>query len=96
MLHLVKTFHFNGSVFDLYRCDEVGDELPLHSHNFNHLTVVVGAGEIEVFTEQGVVTKGQVGDAPFEYKAGRQHGIRALTDGVMFMNISPSHISVSS
>lgn len=85
---IVCTFTFNGVVCVEYLCEKAGDELPLHNHTFNHLTKVT-SGEIEVFTDDGVTLQGKAGDEPFEYSAGRMHGIRGLTDGAMFLNISP-------
>ena len=85
---LIRTFTFNGVVCAEYLCEKAGDELPLHSHTFNHLTKVTN-GEVEVFDDSGKTMRGAARDAPFEYVAGRKHGIRAVTDGAMFFNISP-------
>lgn len=85
---VINQFKFNGCIFVEYLCRSAGDELPLHSHSFNHLTKVTN-GAIEVFTDDGVSLSGKAGDEPFEYTAGRMHGIRSLTDGAMFLNISP-------
>lgn len=82
------SFAFNNSFFVEYRADAVGDELPLHRHTFNHLLKVT-AGEVECFTDDGVVVKCVAGDEPIEFTAGRLHGARALTAGAMFLNIYP-------
>lgn len=87
-LRVVCTFTFNSVNCVEYKCDKAGDELPLHSHTFNHLTKVTN-GEVEAFTEDGKSIRSTCGDPPLEYVAGRKHGIRALTDGAMFLNISP-------
>ncbi len=79
---------FNGLIGQDYTCERAGDELPLHDHNFNHITLCL-AGEIEVFTADGKSITAKPGEAPIEYVAGQRHGIRALTDGARFLNISP-------
>lgn len=91
MLKMVDTFVFNGVSCMEYLCEEAGDELPLHSHAFNHLTKVTN-GKILVFTDDGVELECVAGDPPTEYVAGRKHGIRGLTPGAMFMNIAPSSV----
>jgi hypothetical protein len=88
MLKKICQFTFNGIMCVEYLCEEIGDELPLHSHTFNHLTKVT-KGSVEAFTGDGVVIRSEVGEEPIEYTAGRKHGIRGLTPGAMFMNISP-------
>jgi quercetin dioxygenase-like cupin family protein len=88
-LRVLRSFEFDRVAFVEYLCEEVGDELPLHSHTFNHLTLAV-RGRIRVFTDdnsEGLVLR--IGDAPAEYVAGRLHGIRALDAGAVFLNISP-------
>lgn len=87
-LRLVCTFTFNGVQCVEYLCEKAGDELPLHSHTFNHLTKVTN-GEIEAFTNDGQSIRSKAGETPLEYTAGTRHGIRGLTDGAMFLNISP-------
>lgn len=88
MLKVVCEFTFNGVRCVEYLCEDIGDVLPMHSHTFNHLTKVT-KGTIEAFTDDGVVIQSEVGEDPLEYVAGRKHGIRGLTAGAMFMNISP-------
>ncbi len=81
-------FTFNGVILQEYLCERVGDELPLHSHTFNHLTLCLD-GEIECFSGDGKSLRASPGDPPVEYVAGRKHGIRGLTDGARFLNVSP-------
>lgn len=88
VLRIVRNFDFHKVTGTLYMCEHVGDELPLHDHSFNHITIAT-IGEIECFTDDGVVVRCKPGDAPVEYIAGRKHGIRGVTDGAMFLNISP-------
>ena len=88
MLTAAFPFTINGARGTMYRCEEPGDGIPLHSHLFNHITIAT-AGEIEVFTDDGVSLTLKPGDPPVEYKPGRRHGIRAKTAGAMFMNIGP-------
>lgn len=87
-LRIINSGAFHSNVEVLYGCDHAGDELPLHSHLFNHTTRCL-AGEIEIFDETGPRLVLRPDDAAVEYIAGRQHGIRALTDGARFLNVSP-------
>jgi hypothetical protein len=88
MLRLTQSFSFNGVAFQVYLCEKAGDILPVHDHEFNHLTRCE-AGEIEAFDEGGPIKRATLEDPPFEFKAKRRHGIRALTDGARFVNIFP-------
>lgn len=83
-----QPFTFNGVVCQPYLCERVGDELPLHGHTFNHLTLCL-EGVIECFTADGTALQITPNDPPVEYVAGRRHGIRGLSDGARFLNISP-------
>ena len=83
-----RSFTFNGVICQEYLCEVVGDELPLHSHTFNHLTLCL-EGVIECFTSDGKSLTVTPTDPPAEYVAGRKHGIRGLSDGARFLNISP-------
>lgn len=87
-LKLLQTFRFNDVVCVQYLCEDIGDELPLHSHVFNHITIAE-IGEIECFTDDGKAVRCKAGDPPVEYVAGRVHGIRGVTAGAVFLNISP-------
>ena len=88
-LKLLQTFRFGDVICTQYLCEDIGDELPLHSHTFNHITIAE-VGEIECFTNDGRVVRRKAGDKPVEYVRGRQHGIRGVTPGAMFLNISPA------
>jgi len=83
-----KPFTFNGVVCVEYLCEEAGDELPLHSHRFNHITLCLN-GVITAFTGDGKSITATPGDPPIEYVAGRKHGIRGESAGARFLNISP-------
>lgn len=87
-LKVLNTFSFDNLYFAEYECDEVGDNIPLHDHPFSHLTKCTH-GEIEVFTQDGRTLILKVGDKPAEYRPGTRHGIRGLTVGARFINISP-------
>jgi quercetin dioxygenase-like cupin family protein len=83
-----KPWTFNGLIGQDYTCEKAGDELPLHSHQFNHITLCL-EGVVECFTSDGNSIPCAPGDPPVEYVAGRRHGIRGLSDGARFLNISP-------
>lgn len=85
---MARTFAFNGVQCVEYVADKAGDELPLHSHTFNHLTLCT-EGVVECFTADGASVTCTPTDPPVEYIAGRKHGIRGLSDGARFLNISP-------
>ncbi len=91
MLRLIRSFNFNDVAFQVYLCEKAGDVLPVHDHEFNHLTRCE-VGEIEAFDEAGPIRSATPTDAPFEFHARRRHGIRALTAGARFVNIFPLHI----
>lgn len=88
LILVVPASLFHQNYHALYKCEKAGDELPLHSHMFNHTTWAMN-GDVEIFDETGPLFVLRPGDGPVEYIAGRQHGIRGLTDGAMFLNISP-------
>ena len=88
MLRLTNSFSFNGVAFNVYLLEKAGDVLPVHEHEFNHLTRCE-AGEIEAFDDNGPIKTATPVDAPFEFRAKRRHGVRALTDGARFVNIFP-------
>lgn len=87
MLRADRSFDFNGVAFMIYEGD-AGDMLPIHSHDFNHLTRCE-AGRIETIDDSGPVKQAGPGEAPFEYRAGRRHGVRCLENGTRFVNIFP-------
>jgi hypothetical protein len=88
-LRLVQSFRFNGVAFQVYLCETAGDGLPVHDHDFNHLTRCE-VGAIEAFDDRGPIKTATPADVPFEFRAGRRHGVRALTDGARFVNIFPA------
>jgi hypothetical protein len=90
MLRLTHSFSFNGVAFQVFVLEHAGDVLPVHEHRFNHLTRCE-AGEIVAFDEYGPIKTATPADAPFEFRAHRRHGIRALVDGTRFVNIFPTN-----
>lgn len=86
-IQLVRIFDYGEHRHTIYRAHAAGDELPLHQHDDRgHLTLSM-SGEIEAFFPDRPPIMAQPGDAPFEFAAGRLHGIRAKTAGALFMNI---------
>jgi hypothetical protein len=89
MVRLVSSFIYAGNTHAIYRADAAGDELPpgLHKHDdYEHICVPM-AGKIEAFFDDRAPIAAEPGDAPFEFAVARWHGIRARTDGAMFMNV---------
>jgi len=90
MVRVVNTFEYGNNLHLVYVADRVGDELPLHQHeDRGHLTICM-AGEIEAFFPDREPIAARPGDAPFEFGISRLHGIRAKTNGTMFMSVVAS------
>jgi len=79
-------FEAFGLRFIRYRFLSEGDELPLHEHDFDHISVVDG-GRVEVFGPDRRV-EADLEAKPFMFRAGRPHGIRALSPGAIVLNVS--------
>lgn len=71
----------------MHLLENAGDELPGHSHDFAHPTLVL-EGEAEAFDDEGKTLILKRGDR-VEFPAGRWHGIRARSPGVVFINLMP-------
>ena len=89
MVRLLSSFVYAGNLHAVYRAESAGDELPpgLHEHDYEHICLAM-AGEIEAFFDDRDPIAAKPGDQPFEFASHRKHGIRALTDGAMFMNVA--------
>lgn len=72
----------------MYRLENVGDELPGHQHDFAHPSIIL-EGEAEAFDDEGKALILKRGDR-VEFPAGRWHGIRARSPGVVFINLMPA------
>ncbi len=84
-------FEAFGLRFTRYRFAAAGDELPLHQHDFDHLSLV-DLGEVEVFDGAGPESRRIALDPeaqPLLFRAGRPHGLRALTAGAVVLNVGP-------
>lgn len=86
-----KTFEVFGQTFTLYTFEHAGDELGLHRHDFDHASVVV-AGTVLVFGPDRDLAA-CVGEV-FLFRAGREHGIRATSDGAVVLNVTPPGVIV--
>ena len=77
-------FEAFGMRFERYVLERSGDEVPLHVHPYDHLAVVAH-GRVAAFAEDGA----REFEAPdvVMFRAGRRHGIRALTDGAVVLNV---------
>lgn len=67
-----------------YIFENVGDEIPLHAHDFFHSTLCA-FGSCEVFNSQGKTLRIDAGSY-VEFPAGKEHGLRALTPGMILIN----------
>ena len=88
-MHLISEFTYAGSLHRIYRAERVDDVLPpgLHKHDYEHICVPM-SGEVEAFFDDRAPISAKPGDLPLEFAPGRKHGVRALTAGAIFMNIS--------
>jgi len=90
MVHIISTFVYAGNLHAVYFAENAGDELPpgLHKHDGHEHICVAMSGEIEAFFDDREPITAKPGDQPFEFAPGRWHGIRARTDGAIFMNVA--------
>jgi quercetin dioxygenase-like cupin family protein len=73
--------HFGGGVYAKGVAFSAGDILVQHKHNFDHLSILAhGQVELMVDGQKSVVT----GPACLEIKAGKHHGVKALTAGAWY------------
>jgi hypothetical protein len=90
MVRLISSFVYSGNLHAVYLAENAGDELPpgLHKHDdYEHICVPM-SGAIEAFFDDREPIAANPGDRPFEFSAGRWHGIRAKTDRAIFMNVA--------
>lgn len=85
MLKVISTTYYRDVVVQLILLERPGDELPLHDHDFEHITLT--AGRLELFDETG--KKMRLERNAVVFPAGVKHGIRALSPNSMFINVSP-------
>ncbi len=85
---LVRITNFCGVQLTFFRADRTGDELALHDHPFDHLTMAL-VGTLEVFYADGSAQELRPGDAPIKFAARQLHGTRATAKGDCFVNITP-------
>lgn len=71
----------------VYRFVKAGDQLPIHSHPFAHDSVII-KGRVVWFTpsRREEVEAFHV----ITFPAGVPHGIEALTNGAMILQVNPS------
>lgn len=81
----LKQFTANGTRYKHYTFGNQGDELVLHRHTYDHLTIVVH-GEVTVFDLEKE-TKLTAPDV-IQFEAGRDHGVRAVTPGAVILNVN--------
>jgi hypothetical protein len=84
----LNQFDFNGNRHVIYLAENAGDVLApgLHDHDYDHLCLPM-SGRIEAFFDDRDPIAAEGGEPPFEFVAGRKHGIRAVTAGAIFMNV---------
>jgi len=88
MIKVINTFEYGDNTHIIYHADAAGDVLApgLHDHTWDHLCVPM-SGKIEVFFDDREPIEMVPGESPVQFPALRMHGIRALTDGAVFMGI---------
>ena len=79
-------FTVEGTLFTKYVFEHAGDEIPLHSHTFSHLSLVI-VGSAIAFDGEGKELLLTEASAPVEFPAGRTHGLKAQTDGTVILQI---------
>ncbi|MBA3773831.1 MAG: hypothetical protein H0X13_15475 [Ramlibacter sp.] len=75
------THHFGGKAYARCAVFDAGDRLVQHKHNFDHLSILA-AGTVELLVDgvKSIIT----GPVCLEIKAGKHHGIKALTPGYWY------------
>ena len=68
----------------VYTFQNIGDEIPAHTHTFFHSALCI-KGICEVFNSEGKSVKLD-GGCYAEFPAGKEHGLRALTPGMILIN----------
>lgn len=81
-----ESFSMCGTNFVQY-VFQAGDVLPLHEHVHDHGTIVL-AGSVEVFDDHDKTMPLSAGERVM-FKAGRKHGVRALVNGTVILNVMP-------
>lgn len=72
---------FGGNVYVKATRFDAGDILVQHKHNFDHLSILAyGQVELVVDGERSLVT----GPTELLIKAGKHHGVKALTKGLWY------------
>lgn len=83
-----RVFAYRDCVFSCYDCADPQEVLPLHSHEFEHLTVVT-SGKIRIGDGATKILDLVPGDEPVLFPAGQLHSISTLAPNTSFINISP-------
>ena len=79
-------FTVEGTLFTKYAFEKAGDSIPLHSHTFRHLSLVI-LGSVVAFDEAGKELLLTEASPPVEFLPGRLHGLRAQVDGTVILQI---------
>jgi quercetin dioxygenase-like cupin family protein len=77
----VITHHFGGGVYAKETHIPQGSFLMQHKHAFDHMSILA-SGTVEVSVDDQVTT--HTGPACLVIEAGKNHGVRALTDVVWY------------
>jgi quercetin dioxygenase-like cupin family protein len=83
-----NTHRVMGQQLVMYHFGEAGDELPLHEHDYAHLSIPID-GRFEAYDDAGKTLAFDRGSHPFGilFEPARKHGIRAATAGAVLLNI---------
>lgn len=91
MVPAQEIFSFFGNQFVQYTFASVGDELPIHSHDFDH-GCIVAVGEVIAFGKNGYEKELKQGQR-INFPANKPHGVRAKTAGAIILNVMPPNTS---
>lgn len=73
-----------GCHFNLYRLDNVGDEIPMHSHEVDHVGLVI-QGKVLAYTDKTQVEVGP--DHMITLHKGHPHGFIAKEPNTILLNV---------
>lgn len=84
-----RSFWAMGQSFGVYVFEKAGDELVIHHHEEGDHLSICAVGELEAFNEDGPTARQKPLDPPFLFRAFKRHGVRAMVDGTVMLNVMP-------
>lgn len=77
-------FSYDGDEFTLYNFSKASDAIPMHTHDYSHLTVVI-AGKISATNGEKSAEFGPA--SVVNFSSGKPHEITAVEDNTVILNI---------